>query len=470
MKKILSIIFAFGLIVLVNTSLSYATGGACSGHGGVDCSAGPDDDGSVICSDGWNYSSVNYWQSDDCLLNLCNSQEDLLHSLLQEKYTELTLKNIPECAIENIGDLDQLGSCISVRSMRNESMYDAVVEDLNENRSLCYEDNDSGVANAHAVSLPEDSNRTFTDVGSGSQYAEAINAISEAGIVKGYDDGTYKPLKKINRAEFTKIIIEAKYPGKAQGTNCFNDVNDEWFAEYVCYARNRSIVKGNPDGTFRPGSEINTAEAYKIVFEAMLNDPNYDESGEWYDKYLEYAKVYDLDFSNNLEPLHAVTRGEMAQMIYLVLEYNKVGEYQEAILDLVNEARAEEDLDPLTYNKLLEKTAYLHAKDMYENDFFSHVSPSGTDPQERMKQYYEDRHWTFYQVGENIWEWEDPVSYNVEELTEEVMNGDSGWMQSPEHRANILNSKYQELGVGYYKAPSGKVFFVQNFGVIEFGR
>ncbi len=37
-----------------------ASAGACSGHGGVDCAAGPDSDGSVICMDGWKGSSVAY--------------------------------------------------------------------------------------------------------------------------------------------------------------------------------------------------------------------------------------------------------------------------------------------------------------------------------------------------------------------------------------------------------------------------
>ena len=41
-------------------SITFATSGACSGHGGVSCSAGPDSDGSVICMDGWENSSVSY--------------------------------------------------------------------------------------------------------------------------------------------------------------------------------------------------------------------------------------------------------------------------------------------------------------------------------------------------------------------------------------------------------------------------
>jgi hypothetical protein len=56
MKKI--IYYILGLLLI--PAISFATSGACSGHGGVNCSAGRDSDGSVICYDGWRNSSVNY--------------------------------------------------------------------------------------------------------------------------------------------------------------------------------------------------------------------------------------------------------------------------------------------------------------------------------------------------------------------------------------------------------------------------
>jgi hypothetical protein len=57
MKKI---IFTSSLLLLLIPTALYATSGACSGHGGVSCSAGADSDGSVICNDGWENSSVSY--------------------------------------------------------------------------------------------------------------------------------------------------------------------------------------------------------------------------------------------------------------------------------------------------------------------------------------------------------------------------------------------------------------------------
>ena len=45
---------------LVLPGVLFAASGACSGHGGVNCAAGPDTDGSVICYDGWQNSSISY--------------------------------------------------------------------------------------------------------------------------------------------------------------------------------------------------------------------------------------------------------------------------------------------------------------------------------------------------------------------------------------------------------------------------
>jgi hypothetical protein len=47
-------------ILFLSPVFAFATSGACSGHGGVSCSAGSDNDGSVICNDGWRNSSVQY--------------------------------------------------------------------------------------------------------------------------------------------------------------------------------------------------------------------------------------------------------------------------------------------------------------------------------------------------------------------------------------------------------------------------
>lgn len=70
-KKYLIIFF-----ILLVPSFTNATSGACSYHGGVNCSVGPNKNGNVTCLDGFD-SSVPYYQSTECLINKCKTEDDL---------------------------------------------------------------------------------------------------------------------------------------------------------------------------------------------------------------------------------------------------------------------------------------------------------------------------------------------------------------------------------------------------------
>ena len=161
----------------------------------------------------------------------------------------------------------------------------------------------------------------FNDT-SGSRNESAINYLYEKGVVEGYDDGSYKPSNKINRAEFTKILIESKYPGEATGSDCFLDVKGDWYAKYVCYAKQLNIVDGYGDGTFGPGNYINLAEALKIVLETYdIEFTQYSEQWVWYVPYEKTAE--DLALLNYVytDIDEEINRGEMAQLVYNVEMY-----------------------------------------------------------------------------------------------------------------------------------------------------
>jgi hypothetical protein len=120
---------------------------------------------------------------------------------------------------------------------------------------------------------------TFGDVSTSAWYAPYIVAARDAGIVQGYEDGTFSPNGLVNRAEALKILIEAagftgvtenydaNYASKEDFTYVgFPDVLiGEWFAKYVAYAKDNSIIGGYADGTFGPGNSITRAEVAKIV-------------------------------------------------------------------------------------------------------------------------------------------------------------------------------------------------------------
>ena len=79
----------------------------------------------------------------------------------------------------------------------------------------------------------------------GSPYASAINELTTRNIVKGYPDGTFKPQQAITRAELLKIILLAANVELSAGQeSCFSDVpKEERYADLVCSAKAMGIVK-----------------------------------------------------------------------------------------------------------------------------------------------------------------------------------------------------------------------------------
>ncbi|MGE3278625.1 MAG: S-layer homology domain-containing protein [Candidatus Altimarinota bacterium] len=116
---------------------------------------------------------------------------------------------------------------------------------------------------------------TFPDVKS-PILLEAVNYLNEQGIIKGYPDGTFKPDQVINRAEALKIIFESRGIAVDEDSNSgFPDVDSSlWFAKYVTSAKRLGLINGYADGTYKPTQFVNKAEFMKI---AMLAQSYYSE-------------------------------------------------------------------------------------------------------------------------------------------------------------------------------------------------
>lgn len=107
----------------------------------------------------------------------------------------------------------------------------------------------------------------FPDVPENYVYRAEIVTLADAGIVKGNPDGSFKPEKTINRAELLTLLYRAK--NKTPGTPskaCFKDVgSDAWFSAVICDASKNAYVGGYPDGNFKPEKEVNRVEALKMI-------------------------------------------------------------------------------------------------------------------------------------------------------------------------------------------------------------
>src|SRR3989338_2995945 len=159
---------------------------------------------------------------------------------------------------------------------------------------------------------------TFGDMQSLHPNSEAAEMLYKSGIVNGNPDGTFAPDKSINRAEITKLVVQMMVgdPSKIKSTynNCFSDVKKDWFAPYVCYAKEMGWISGYSDGTFKPANETNRVEAIKIVLNAFYGGkvpklsvieestaqiPDDAMEDEWYYTMLKYSVAKNLlDFQH----------------------------------------------------------------------------------------------------------------------------------------------------------------------------
>ena len=117
------------------------------------------------------------------------------------------------------------------------------------------------------------------------------------------------------------------------------------------------------------------------------------------------------------------------------------------MLQMVNKTRSEGGLKPLSMDPLLQEAAREHSLDMYQRHYFSHLTPDGKSPFDRMRAH--GAH--FVTAGENI-----AFAPDVDQAYESLL-------ASPDHRANLLNPDFKCVGIGVYRAVGYEEMFTQDF-------
>ena len=115
----------------------------------------------------------------------------------------------------------------------------------------------------------------YSDVSEDDWYNNAVSTLTNAGIIDGYEDGTFKPNGNITRAEFATIAVRF-FGATYEGENLFPDIDGHWAQDYINEAANAGIVDGYPDGTFRPQQYITRAEAVTMVNRTIDRHPHED--------------------------------------------------------------------------------------------------------------------------------------------------------------------------------------------------
>lgn len=109
----------------------------------------------------------------------------------------------------------------------------------------------------------------YSDVEEGSWYESAVSALSGAGMLTGYPDGTFHPLQPVSRCEFVKVLVSMTDEEPQGLSPTFSDVPEtHWAYNVIAYAEDRGWISSS-DGEFHPDEPMRRADAV-IVLNAFL--------------------------------------------------------------------------------------------------------------------------------------------------------------------------------------------------------
>ncbi len=185
--------------------------------------------------------------------------------------------------------------------------------------------------------------RIFVEGTSAEEGEESSGSVIDKAYINGYEDGTVRPDGELTRAEMAAMLSRLKNDGELEditGETSFEDVNGGWYDKYIAYAEENGMMKGYPDGSFKPDEFITRAELAQVI--ASMDVQN-DAENPFTDIEEHWAKpaIEDIYGNGRIEgyedgtfrPDQPVTRAETAKIINSF--YNR-GVDKEGMKDLEN--------------------------------------------------------------------------------------------------------------------------------------
>lgn len=162
--------------------------------------------------------------------------------------------------------------------------------------------------------------KAFPDVSSSASYAQAVDTLSDLGIITGDPNGNFYPNNTITRAEAATMIcrlLGMERQAAALTQTSFADVpSTHWAVGYIALASQRGIVSGYGNSRFGPSDPLTYPQILKMLVCAWGYDDAAESRGGWPDGYLSAAEA--LGITQNAST--AATRGNVAQLFYNTLQ------------------------------------------------------------------------------------------------------------------------------------------------------
>jgi len=159
---------------------------------------------------------------------------------------------------------------------------------------------------------------TYRDVATDAAIAEAVEYVSENGLMVGVADDLFAPHMTLDRAQMVQILW-AKEGKPEAAAEAFSDVAaDAWYADAVNWAASKGFVAGVGDGKFAPDADL-TVEQVAVILYSYVGKPEAKEiaiegASEWANAAMSWA-VGSGVVAEDLAPQAVVTRANMAQIL-----------------------------------------------------------------------------------------------------------------------------------------------------------
>ena len=223
---------------------------------------------------------------------------------------------------------------------------------------------------AFSLTMSTMAGAAFTDQDSiNKANTEAVDLLTNLSIIKGYEDGSFKPEGTVTRAEMAKMIYTIRNGGNDDASayesvdTSFTDIKGHWAEGYIKYLQNTGIVAGKSATKFDPDATVTTAEAMKmaLVLGGYRSDKANLTGAEWFNNTVSWATTNQLTddvFSAMNGPC---TRASAAQILANALEMTAV-QWSEFVNAFVNDSKEGLALggQPITVgNKWMDLTVYV---------------------------------------------------------------------------------------------------------------
>ena len=350
------------------------------------------------------------------------------------------------------------------------------------------------------VDLETQTNGGYPDMIDGQWYVPYMVTAMEMDLFEADSDtGFAYPHRSVSNAEFLMMVTKA-FKLTTDIPFQYTDIPvDSWYSQYVGLSwRYKLLHDESKPNLLKPELKISHKKAAESLYKLLTAEPSLQPTLGMFSVKPKFAAPVDTRASffetvtiTTIKTYTGITSPRTVKTAVLDLIRSRINLAEQTRNDLIhaiNKERAKFKLTPIRSNYYLEVSAQRHAKDMAERGYFSHYTPEGLSYVDRIRgggyldinplscscaQQFDlgggaivgEQGPGFVLTGKQECSCEPTFSLgeNLAKGQLSVKKVVDDWLNSPNHRRNILRPEFEEIGIGLYED-----VWVQNFGRLKF--